>query len=344
MPDAAISITDQIIGRSLIGAEAIVDSLREEIIRQLEAKFNGNASPREMIETVREILARAQPVLIEHLSDTDLASWIAGMDVLSKQFPAWLVEEFQTGIRSIAPPPAPPANRFKLFSMFEGEPKLRFPLLENAAQRLSELNILNRNDWDNATADARNRAFMITGNISNETIEKVRDVLVENINQGTSLSGFREQIGNTLESSGIGPGRIENIYRTNVQAAFRDGKETLASDPIVQSVFPYKAYLAVHDKRTRSNHLALESLGLNGTNIYRSDDEFWNHFSPPLSYNCRCGTRLMTVEAAARAGVKEAQLWLQSGRPPENPEYRYEAIPFENQPGFGARGRVGVLV
>jgi hypothetical protein len=110
-------------------------------------------------------------------------------------------------------------------------------------------------------------------------------------------------------------------------------------------VFPYQAYEPIHDGRVRDEHAELEKLGLNGTNVYRRDDPMWNYFTPPWGYNCRCGVNLLTVDAAARAGVAEAKLWQSTGRPPEVPEHRLQAIDFRPPVGFGTRGRqtVGAL-
>jgi uncharacterized protein with gpF-like domain len=133
---------------------------------------------------------------------------------------------------------------------------------------------------------------------------------------------------------------VENIYRTNFQAAFRDGRETLASHPVVAGIFPYQQYLAQHDARTRHQHKELEKLGLNGTAVYRRDDPFWDMFTPPWDYQCRCGVRMLTISQAAKLGVKEAIEWLDTGVAPMRPEWRYQDIPFAAKPGFGSRGRV----
>lgn len=340
MHDAANPATQKIIGKALIGAESLLDSIREKIAAALADKWETNTSPAYMAFTIRSVFDRARPILVEHIADTDMAAWVTGMDALSKQFPPWLLQEFESGIRE--KPPAPPANRFTLLESFGENPKLRFPLIEEAAKRLAERNILTRDQWDSVSQDAREKAFTITGEITDETIRSVRDVLVYNLDSGTSLQGFKKIVGDTLEASGIGPSRIETIYRTNVQTAFRDGRETLAANPIVAELFPYQAYLAIHDARTRSWHRDLEKYGLNGTNVYRRDDPFWNMFTPPNGYNCRCGVRLMTVEAAARAGVEEAREWLRSGRPPASPQWRYQQVPFEPEPGFGSRGKVAI--
>ena len=99
------------------------------------------------------------------------------MDSLSKQFPDWLWDEFITGVRSIMAPPPPP-DSFRLLGMFDNEPRLRFPLIEKAAERLSQRNVLTRKQWDATTDAARQRAFMITGDITEDTLADVRTLLV----------------------------------------------------------------------------------------------------------------------------------------------------------------------
>lgn len=338
---------DSILGRSLLGAEALLAEIRERLEQALGLGWERIANVYDVAQEARRVLEIFEPLIVQHISDTELVGWVHGMNQLANQFPPWLVREFQTGIRSrrnVGPPPPP--SRFKFVPMFGDEPRLRFPLIENAAKRLFERNILNREEWDSTIQEARDRAFMISGDIAKETIADVRRALVDELVEGTSLTGFKNRVRDVLEKSAIGPARIETIYRTNIQAAFRDGRETLASDPIVSATFPYQEYIPIHDTRTRSNHLKLGELGLNGTGIYRRDDPFWSSFTPPIDFNCRCGVRMMTIDAAARAGVVEAQKWLATGRAPPNPEYRLNEVLKVVQPkaGFGSRGRTGVTV
>lgn len=87
------------------------------------------------------------PVIVDHLTDTEMASWTGGMDSLAK----WLLSDFMDGRFGQAPPDRP---RFTLFDMFGDEPKLRFPLIEKAAEKLADRNIMTRSDWDAATRSA----------------------------------------------------------------------------------------------------------------------------------------------------------------------------------------------
>lgn len=334
-PVSTVEPIDRIAGIALTGAEALFAELRLSISASATTPVYTPVGS--LLSTIFRILTVATPVIVDHLTDTEMASWTGGMDSVAKQLPTWLKTDFAEGRYGSDPPSRP---RFRLLDTFDDSPQMRFPLLEQAAERLSERNIMTRQQWDAAEKSARDRAFFITGDITRDTIAKVRDDLVEDISDGTSLLTFRDRVEDVLAKSAIGPARVENIYRTNVQAAFRDGRETLASHPVVAGIFPYQQYLAQHDARTRHSHILLESLGLDGTAVYRRDDPFWDMFTPPWDYQCRCGVRMLTIEQAARLGVSEAKEWLRTGVAPSSPQWRYQSIPFAPREGFGTRGRV----
>jgi hypothetical protein len=295
----------------------------------------------ELLAFARSILAEFEPIYADLLSNSDLLGWLAGYDEVAQHFPPWLQEQFSRGAR---PPGKPPRIVVPgLFGETDGdEPQLRFPQLEKAIQSLVDRRILTREQFDAIADDAKYRAFTVARIDSEDTIGKIRDALTEDIQEGASLEGFRQRVEDVLDVSPIGPAHLENVYRTNIQAAFRDGRESLASHPIVEAVFPYQEYLPIHDGRCRPDHLALGSLGLNGTGVYRRDDPMWDFFTPPWAYNDRCGTNLLSVEKAASKGVREAQEWLRTGNPPLNPEHCLGKISFRPLPGWGGRGvRIG---
>ena len=332
MPDALAPPVQLIIGRGLLTAESIAQELRERLALDLEQDYRRyDFSYR--LNRAREILRTFEPLLADNLLAVDLAAWIAGYDELANDLPAWAIETF--GYGRWGEPPIPPSLPGMLG---DAQPEdVRFPLLEQAVKSLVERNILTREEFDRQADNAKSRAFTIAGGLTRDTIAAIHELLVDDVAEGASLTGFRERVEQALGASPIGPAHLENVFRTNVQAAFRDGREALASHPIVDEVFPYQRINAVHDSRTRPEHLALESLGIDGTNVYRRDDlPFWNTFTPPWDFNCRCNVTLLTVEAAAQAGVVEAQEWLRTGvKPPL--ESRLPHIPFPGNPGFGQR-------
>jgi hypothetical protein len=329
---------DLIIGRSLITAETVAAELRQRLANEL-ADIRGWIGQTQLLERARAILSETEPLLAELIGNADLWGWIAGYHHVAHQLPDWALDRLRLtsgGYRP--PPPRPPLP--PLFG--EGPTAIRFPQLEAAAKSLLDREILTRDDFDQVSAAAQRRAFTVANVASEQTLGQIRDALYEDIREGTSLGGFRQRVEDALEVSPIGPAHLENVYRTNVQAAFRDGREAIASDPIVAEVFPYQEYLPIGDGRVRPDHLALGKLGLDGTGVYRRDDPMWDLFTPPWDFQCRCGVNLLTVRKAASKGVREAQEWLRTGNPPAVPEWCLSKITFRPRSGFGTR--VGVSV
>jgi SPP1 gp7 family putative phage head morphogenesis protein len=338
---AANQPTDLILRRTILTSEAIAAELRERLADAITSEEGRGLLLTEVLDRAREILREYEPLLADLIENSELFGWVAGYSHTAERLPPWLQDVLR---RPDLPPPRPPKIVLPGLLGDADEPELRFPILEKAAESLIDRDILRREDYDRLTVEARQRAFTVAGDLTADTIETIRDTLAADIQDGTSLTAFRNRIKERLDTSPIGRWHLETVYRTNVQAAFRDGRESLANNPIVSAVFPYQEYLNIHDGRTRDEHAALETLGLDGTAVYRRDDPVWELFTPPWDFNCRCGVNLLTVEAAARRGVREAKRWLDTGQAPLAPEHRLEAIPFRPPAGFGTRGRrtVGV--
>jgi hypothetical protein len=210
---------DSVSGRSILGAAG----LSEGFVKQLADQVAHGAiySESQVIELARRAVADFEPLLAEHLSDSVLAGWVTGYDNVASQFPPWLRKEFSDTIRR-KPPNDPP--KFDLFSMFESEPRLKLVNVENAAARLMERGIMTRAQFDEASEAAKRQAFTIAGGLGGETIDRIRFKLNEELREGPSLKGFRDRVEEILDTSPLAPGHLENVYRTNLQAAYRDGR------------------------------------------------------------------------------------------------------------------------
>lgn len=235
------------------------------------------------------------------------------------------------------PPPSPPQR--PITEPDEGEPLVRFPQTEEAEQSLLERQVMSRQDFDALDDQAKQTAFTVARVGSLDALERIRGVLAEDVAQGGTLREFETRVEEVLGEGFLAPAHVETVYRTNVAQAYSDGQRQMLEHPLVADEFPYVAYHAVHDQRTRSDHLHLETLGIQGTNIYRADDPVIRRFWPPWDYQCRCAIIPMTLEDAARAGIHEAQEWLRAGMPPLTPAWA-QPPPFEPPAGFGGRGAV----
>lgn len=322
MPDAK-NTTALIIGRGLLSGEAIAQELRARLVSRM-LRDGWTQSDYKMLQIARDTLAEFEPLLAQSLFDSELAAWVAGLNEVAMQLPTWAQQAIAGGqslylpsAPLLTPRDLPPQPPIKELTHPDDEPVVRFPMIEKAAQSLAERRIVLPEEFKAMAAEVKQTSFTVAGVNSAETLEKIRDVLAETVEEGASLKVFREKLAEAIDTSSIGPAHQETIFRTNVMTAFNTGKVTLAENPIVAELFPYRAWDATHDARVRPEHKALETYGIEGTNIYRAADPMWQVFGPPFEWKCRCSTVYVTIENAARKGLQEAKRWQETGMEPQ---------------------------
>lgn len=281
---------DSIIGRGILTTEALLADLRAKLSRRIASYATSSRDPF-VYASIEELVNDYEPLIAENLFSTDVAAWIQSLREVTGKLPSWAFKQFsdRKGLGGFSLPPPPPPPSGILASFGDGaprEPLIRFPAIENAIASLIRKNIVTRDVFDSMADRERRNAFTVAREMRTEAIGRIRDALARTMEQGPSLEGFREQIKGELEKSFIGPGHVENVYRTNAQNAFSEGHWEIASDPIVSEIFPYREYISIHDTRARHEHNELERLGLSGTNVYRADDPFWDYFMPPWDFQC----------------------------------------------------------
>lgn len=194
--------------------------------------------------------------------------------------------------------------------------EVHLPALQIAVETIQAAPVKLGANYKETAEHVKKGAFAITADMEQKAVEDVRNELTKAITEGKSQSEFIDVVSKRLAEEGnpLSPPHIENVFRTNTMAAYSNAQYKAVNDPLVSDGFPYAGYTATHDERVRNEHLELESLGLNGTNIYRMEDPTFILFRPPFSWNCRCSWYPQTVEQAARKGVQEAKDWLQRAK------------------------------
>jgi hypothetical protein len=229
----------------------------------------------------------------------------------------------------------PPLTPFTPQAPISGTPeRIHYPIIDEAAKALAKKNVMTRSQFDLLDSAARQKAFTVAHVESLDTIAKIRNAMAESVEQGVDLAAFREKVLAAVdEGTFMSDAHLEVVFRTNVQTAFSDGQMKVLQHPFVRSGFPYASYEAIHDDRVEHTHLEMESLGIQGTNIYRINDPVFQLFRPPWRWSCRCSWIPMTVRMAASKGIAEAQQWLDTGVEPTPPAF--VAMPsFRPPPGF----------
>ena len=156
-------------------------------------------------------------------------------------------------------------------------------------------------NWKEQLAAIENHCFTVAKVANADVLQMFSDELQSALDNGTPYQEFKKNITEVLDKKGYSKRsdgsafRLDTIYRTNLQTAFMAGRYNLQKE--TADMFPIWQYVAVMDSRTRPAHAAL-----NGTAL-RADDPFWETCSCPNGYNCRCRTKAMDEETAAKRGI-----------------------------------------
>ena len=338
---------------------------RAQAMKVATAVTRGGRRP-EMSMPIGDRLVGLEPISAATLRDAQLHGWLKGAVAVAGLVPDSTREKWAArsgpGIglppgsgrigdgrpgsgsgRGSGPPRAPGG----LFDDSGGpdKPVIRFPQIERGHEFIAGLTPLLPADFENASEQARRTAFTVARAQTLAAVEAVQDAVADDIRQGGTLKGFRAVVDEALNHA-LSDSQSEAIYRTYVGRAYSAGQVAVLDDPSVRTSVPYLLYSATHDSRVRPEHLSMEQYvrgvggpwGLDGTAIYRADDPIWDLFHPPWAWNCRCMVIPLNVANAAERGVREAQEWLRTGRPPAVPQF-VQRPPFLPPPGWVPSGR-----
>lgn len=144
----------------------------------------------------------------------------------------------------------------------------------------------------------RSKAFAVAGASQMDLVMDVLSSLDDALADGLSLDEFKDAVAEKLyDAWGHADGyRVENIFRTNLQAAYGDGRYEVLSDPAVKRFRPYRRFVAVEDSRTSEICQSLD-----GT-LLPADDPFWDTHWTPLHYQCRSEIESVGEDEAKELG------------------------------------------
>lgn len=149
-------------------------------------------------------------------------------------------------------------------------------------------------DYYGLAPEYRQHAFSIAGVTAADQLQSVLDSLTAALADGTTFDDWRDQVEAGDVGLSLSTGRLDNVFRTNLQGAYMRG--IYQRQRAVQSARPYLMYDAINDGRTRPAHRALDNF------IRPADDPIWLTHRPPLGYRCRCTLISLTADQARVRG------------------------------------------
>lgn len=153
---------------------------------------------------------------------------------------------------------------------------------------------------------AKALAFRIAGVHKASLIQRARDIVKKAIRDGTPYADVRRKLLELFDTEGIprpALSRLRATFQHSAQQAYNDSRRELLDEPDVTAAFPFREYFTVGNgtpgvNGVRATHAALHGL------VFRWDDPFWNSFTPPWEFGCRCGIRPLTAGMVKRGRIK----------------------------------------
>lgn len=164
---------------------------------------------------------------------------------------------------------------------------------EQAIAYLESLGVALPEDFYRRAAEYRLTAFTVSGITSLDALDEVLRSLTDAVASGETFAQWRARALDTPGMGALPAGRLETVFRTNVQGAYQRGTYQRQAEIVDRR--PYLMYDAINDARTRPTHRAMDGY------IARYDDPIWKRWRAPAGFNCRCGiTQLSESQARAR--------------------------------------------
>lgn len=340
---------NRLIHRALTASAVFYDMLRDDLLSRLQSRYDKGVPLDDLLWEARSVLYEYMDPLVNLLSDAELAAFIVGAhDIAATAAAAQLLPESPVptpGDEGVAAPRLPTPERLPAtpppelpswlppreppLVPIEGEAghfewggmRAWLPLVEEAVADLQSRELMTKEEFEQLDYEARERAFTVANVNGMEALEKIRTAVVEAVQDGLGFPAWKELVEEDLETSALGPGRLENVFRTNVNQSYHNARETIAANELIGDQFPYRERLVIADARITPLCEELARAGLQGTAIMRAEDPAWVRYRPLSHFSCRCGVRLMSRRDAARRGIEEAIQWEKEGIPPAVPAY-----------------------
>jgi hypothetical protein len=314
-------------GVKLDRARGVLSRYREDFTRQLfGARLAGMlAGMRNVAELLPDVLSEATAEQPADAATTALAAAVAGLEPAQRATALAAIAgdvrlRVERVLRTSGAAALPPADDtpWTVNAGDEGG-AVTLPFIDEAVQDLRGRRVLTRELYDLLTAQARSEAFTVAGLEETSALEAVQDALATTIETGGGRRTFERRVEEALgEGTFLSDSHAEVVYRANVMSALSNGQAAVLAHPMVGDLFPFAFIHATLDNRTRPWHAALETAGIDHTNVYARSDPTFETVRGPADFNCRCTWTPATVQQAAAAGVQVAREWLASGQAPES--------------------------
>jgi hypothetical protein len=158
---------------------------------------------------------------------------------------------------------------------------------------------ITKDEWIKLDHFERENAFTVAKVTNGRVLQDVCAAIDKAVEQGTDFAQFREDVALDLieEWGGEIPGRLETIFRTNLQTTYAEGRHAIYSSPTVKQARPYLRCDGVTDDRECDLCEPYDG-------VIRPQDD-WSEDTPPFHFSCRHQLTPLSAEEAEDEGIDE---------------------------------------
>ena len=135
----------------------------------------------------------------------------------------------------------------------------------------------------------QDRAFTMAGDISDEVLKKVKQVLYDGVQSGASYKDIVYDIENKIapyldltDTTGdLSGARLMTVVRTNVSSAYNDARDSIFEDPSLDGFVLAFQFSAILDSGSTAWCSSMDG------KIFAIANPVWDRWTPPTFYNCR---------------------------------------------------------
>lgn len=175
---------------------------------------------------------------------------------------------------------------------------------DEVAKKFADRAPLTSEQFDQLSVAQRAQAFRVLGVHKAQLVQQIRRRLAAAIRDGTSYVDFRRSVAKLFATAKIPSpslGTLKLAFRQNVMTAHNDARRAVLDRSDIRTTFPFRQYITVGDgtpgvRNVREAHARLHN------KVFRSNDRFWDRFTPPWEFNCRCTFIALTEKQFRRSG------------------------------------------
>lgn len=143
------------------------------------------------------------------------------------------------------------------------------------------INVTDPDRWGEAM---ERHAFTMAARVDRIVLERIQDLLRENLETGKEIKATPKAIDALLEQAGVSPRNpqySEMVVRTNLKDAYNTGADQERMDPDVAEIFPVWRYAGIRDGRQGEDHEP-------HFDRYYPNDVSFDEVRGDRPFNCRC--------------------------------------------------------